>query len=211
VSLSIVWGFLFIANEDRCDLGGSLAVNGSWDDRDDLWDAIGPFSWCWAVGGDECEYVWVEFDCFERFSIARVNFSRSICARRLASSDKIGLSVCFCSSDCLRFLFRRLGLGFFLFSSCFICVVDASFGIDGDGGDRCRVFPLFSWSWSLFWGIVLLGLIDVLFISIKWILGREEAAGGGEEGRREEEELLTGNFGEDNRSEPSRKRTKEKF
>jgi len=42
-----------------------------------------------------------------------------------------------------------------------------------------------------------------------WILGREEAAGGGEEGRGEE--VLTGNFGEDNRSESSRKWTKEKL
>jgi len=44
-----------------------------------------------------------------------------------------------------------------------------------------------------------------------WILGREEAAGGGEEGREEEEEVLTSNFGEDNRSESSRKWIKEKL
>jgi len=43
-----------------------------------------------------------------------------------------------------------------------------------------------------------------------WTLGREEAAGGEEEGRGEEE-FLTGNFGEDNRSETSRKLTKEKL
>ncbi len=42
-----------------------------------------------------------------------------------------------------------------------------------------------------------------------WTLGREEAAGGGEE-EGEEEEFLTSNFGEDNRSEPSRKWTKQK-
>jgi hypothetical protein len=50
-----------------------------------------------------------------------------------------------------------------------------------------------------------------LFTSITWTLGREEAAGGGVEEGREEEEVLTGNFGEDNRFEPSRKRTKEKL
>jgi hypothetical protein len=50
-----------------------------------------------------------------------------------------------------------------------------------------------------------------LFVLITWSLGCEEAAGGGgEEEGREEEELLTGNFG-DNRSELSRKWTKQKF
>ncbi len=50
-----------------------------------------------------------------------------------------------------------------------------------------------------------------MFTSITWTFGREEAAGGGVEEGREEEEVLTGNFGEDNRFEPSRKRTKEKL
>lgn len=44
---------------------------------------------------------------------------------------------------------------------------------------------------------------------MKWTLGCEEAAGEEEEGE-EEEEFLTSNFGEDNRSELSRKWTKEK-
>ena len=39
---------------------------------------------------------------------------------------------------------------------------------------------------------------------MKWTLGCEEAAGGEEE-EGEEEDFLTGNFGEDNRSELSRK------
>lgn len=43
-----------------------------------------------------------------------------------------------------------------------------------------------------------------------WTLGREEAAGGGVEEGGGEEDFFTDNFGEDNRSEPSRKCTKEK-
>ncbi len=56
----------------------------------------------------------------------------------------------------------------------------------------------------------LLVLNVALFSSMIWTLDREEAAGGGEVGRGEEE-LWTDNFGEDNRSETSRKWTKEKF